>query len=618
MKRFLIAVLMFLPFPVLADTVESGHAKITSVSNWYTVADDLSYEHEVDAEIKTLTEQGARQEGKFPINYNRALSSVEILHAETIKANGQRLPVPESAITRQSGSIGQLTFKDLEIISIAFPDLTAGDSVHVRYRSRNKPLFPGYFFFSKLVLENFVVDKEDIRLEVPEQLALQIDKIGFAVDRDEVQQGRRFVQWSHRNPVAKKQENGQVDAILSQPHLMVTSLPSWNALAKAYMDRHVPQMEATEEISRLAKELTEGAASEREKARRIYDWVRKNIRYVAIYAGLEPWVPHKAREVLANRFGDCKDHAVLLDALLHAVGIESVPVMIISDLLNYQLPKVALPVFNHAISYLPGLDLYLDSTSVHTEFGRLPDADRGKMVLRGGLSETVDVTPVSKASERQLSRKTKIQVDDKGGARVETTVRMTGDFRDWYEQFRQGISAGKENVWAQNRLTSQNKRGTARLEFLPEENGWSGFRIRQTIENYLPEGEIGLLGFLHAEAGPMSTGTVTSVFEARVRNSSFACRAADIEDLVEITLPENIKFLRLPSSRAIDGDGVSLRVDYSRRDSSYEMNRRLVWNPGNSNSCSKHEWLAWLNPMRKIHTAVKSASLAFERDEAHQ
>ncbi len=39
-------------------------------------------------------------------------------------------------------------------------------------------------------------------------------------------------------------------------------------------------------------------------------------------------VPHKAVDILRNRYGDCKDHVALFGALLQAVGIRSEPVLL--------------------------------------------------------------------------------------------------------------------------------------------------------------------------------------------------------------------------------------------------------------------------------------------------
>lgn len=613
-KRLLLVLLLLVPAITWADTVESGHVKMTSFITRIKVADDFSYETENEIEYKVLTEQGARQDGKFPISYNRALTSVQIVQAETIKADGRRIPVPDSGIARQSGSLGQLTFKEMEIISLSFPDLAAGDSVHLRYRSENKALFPGYFSFTVNVNENLIWESVETELDVPESLGLHLDRRSFITARDEVKQGRRNLIWRYASPIVKKLELAQIDTLQEQPHIWISTFPSWKALAKAYMDRHAPQAEVTPEIASLAAELTQGATTEREKAQRIYDWVRKNIRYVAIYAGVEGWVPHQASAVLASRFGDCKDHAVLLDALLHAVGIESVPVLIQADLVNYRRSPIAIPFFNHAISYLPGLDLYLDSTSPFAEFGRLPEGDQGKPVLRAGLAMPLGTTPASKADERNARRNTQVRVDEKGDARIETTLWFSGDFRTWYAQFKQEIGNGKENTWAAQYMGNQKRRGRTRLEFLPEEDGRMGLKIRQTIENYLRDGDIGLLNFEHIYVGPASIFNVVDLFQTTSRQSDFSCTAVDIEDKVELVLPDNLKLLRLPRNQQIEGDGYTLQVSYAANEQRHEMNRHFRWEPGRAGACPKRQWYVWQQPMQKIRSAVTSGTLAYERN----
>ena len=620
MKKLLLCLLL-MPLLAWADTSEvseAGHEKMTHFIQRIRVAEDFTCETEVDAEYKVFTEQGARSNGRFPIQYNKAFSEIEIVSAETIKADGRHVPVPPSGIAHQSGSLGLYTQKDMEIIMLALPDFAAGDSARVVRRSHDKPMFPGSFSFAYAPVLNLVQDNTEIQLDVPEKMALQMDVTGFSKVQDEVTQGRRLLVWRYISVKTRNFEPQQTEVRISQPHVWVSSFASWDTMAKTYHELYLPQAIVTPEIAMLGKELTADANTDRDKAQRLYDWVRKNIRYVAIYAGLESWVPHPAGQVLADRFGDCKDHAVLLNTLLKAVGVEGLPVLIQADLTNYRLPEVAAPMqsFNHMISYLPGLDLYLDSTSVVTEFGYLPDQDQGKQVLRAGLDEAVGSTPLSKADNRQSKRITKIKINEDGSANVVTTLWFGGDFRGWYEQFYQERHNGKENLWATEQLTKQKKRGRATFKWLPEANGWRGFAITQTIENYLPESDIGLLDFDHAYVGGVSILPVLNLFETKIRNSSFNCMAMDINDTVEIGLPDSLKLLRLPRNRKLTSDAAQLQVDYSEKDGRYTMQRTFHWEPqsNSSGSCTKAEWIIWQPVMRQISSAVKSAVLAYERN----
>ena len=66
-------------------------------------------------------------------------------------------------------------------------------------------------------------------------------------------------------------------------------------------------------------------------------------------------MPHDADVVIANGYGDCKDHATLFAALLQAKGIASEPVLINANN-SYALPDApTLAQFNHLITWIPEL-----------------------------------------------------------------------------------------------------------------------------------------------------------------------------------------------------------------------------------------------------------------------
>ena len=62
----------------------------------------------------------------------------------------------------------------------------------------------------------------------------------------------------------------------------------------------------------------------------------------------------QAQAVLKNRYGDCKDHVVLLEALLAAVGIPSSAALVNSGN-AYSMPAIGVvSPLNHVITYVPG------------------------------------------------------------------------------------------------------------------------------------------------------------------------------------------------------------------------------------------------------------------------
>ena len=73
-------------------------------------------------------------------------------------------------------------------------------------------------------------------------------------------------------------------------------------------------------------------------------------------------MPNDPETVLARRYGDCKDAATLLMALLAAKAIEG-EAALVNTAPAYGLNEVpTVGTFNHVIVYLPQLDLYADPT----------------------------------------------------------------------------------------------------------------------------------------------------------------------------------------------------------------------------------------------------------------
>ena len=130
--------------------------------------------------------------------------------------------------------------------------------------------------------------------------------------------------------------------------------------------------------------LADAPADPRVRAAKLYDWVRDNVRYVAVEVGVGGWRPHEAHDVFAKRYGDCKDKANLLRTMLELAGIESH----LAELYSHDgVPRpFVLPNAghsNHAILavHLDGETILADPTTRTVPFGSLPVSDQGADVL---------------------------------------------------------------------------------------------------------------------------------------------------------------------------------------------------------------------------------------------
>ena len=80
-------------------------------------------------------------------------------------------------------------------------------------------------------------------------------------------------------------------------------------------------VDANDPIKQEVITLTAGKSSLLSKIQAIAGFVQHDIRYVAIELGIGGWQPHAAAEVFSHRYGDCKDKATLMHAMLHEIGV---------------------------------------------------------------------------------------------------------------------------------------------------------------------------------------------------------------------------------------------------------------------------------------------------------
>ncbi|MDE3109509.1 MAG: DUF3857 domain-containing protein, partial [Acidobacteriota bacterium] len=132
------------------------------------------------------------------------------------------------------------------------------------------------------------------------------------------------------------------------PALRAKSTGSWEEIGLWYDNLTKSRRDPTAEIQKKVAELTAGASGSLGKIRLLTEYMQRNIRYFAVEIGIGGYQPHTAAEVFAHQFGDCKDKATLLSAMLRAIGIESYYAIVDTDrgVVNSDYPSID---FNHVV-----------------------------------------------------------------------------------------------------------------------------------------------------------------------------------------------------------------------------------------------------------------------------
>jgi hypothetical protein len=170
-------------------------------------------------------------------------------------------------------------------------------------------------------------------------------------------------------------------------------------------------------------------ATKRRLVAAVYGFVVSQTRYVGLEFGIHGFKPYRVDDVLRRRFGDCKDKASLMHALLESLGIESRIVLLRMRRLG-RIPEApaSLAVFNHAILWVPDLDLWLDGTASWSGSRELPGEDRGATVLvvnPDGPPRFLSI-PDARAEENLTESRFEVSLASDGRATVRGASRVSG------------------------------------------------------------------------------------------------------------------------------------------------------------------------------------------------
>lgn len=220
----------------------------------------------------------------------------------------------------------------------------------------------------------------------------------------------------------------------------------WADVSRWATAMHDPAVVMDDNIAGKARDLTANAQTEFEKIRAIGAYVQ-NLQYISIDIGVghgNGYRPRSSSLVMSRGYGDCKDKANLMRAMLRALKIDAYPIAIYSGDPSFVREQWASPrQFNHCIIAVKVSDattgptiithaklgrlLIFDATDPYTPVGDLPDYLQGSLALiiagdNGGLSKMPITPPETDLLERNIDA----VISDTGEVKGKITERANG------------------------------------------------------------------------------------------------------------------------------------------------------------------------------------------------
>jgi transglutaminase-like putative cysteine protease/tetratricopeptide (TPR) repeat protein len=237
----------------------------------------------------------------------------------------------------------------------------------------------------------------------------------------------------------------QIDHVPSDvvlyPEIEFSNGTSWQQVATEYAHLSDEKLHSTEVEAFIAKIDVKGLKEE-DIVRRLVSTLHKYVRYTGVEFGQSSFIPQFPSETLKRKYGDCKDKATLLVAMLRSAGIAANLALLDAGPgrdINTDLP--GLGMFDHAIVYVPASashpELWIDATAQYSQVGTLPWMDYGRWALIvGDKDDPLKKIPAITATENIHRELRDFTFAEYGMANIVETDEETGpeeaDYRGYY------------------------------------------------------------------------------------------------------------------------------------------------------------------------------------------
>jgi hypothetical protein len=369
-----------------------------------TVKDNGDIEVRRRYACKLLRPEGRKEYGYAIVRFDNE-TKISFFRAWTILPDGSQLEVKEKEAGEQSLT-SYAVFSDVREKYLKFPEAIPGSVVGYEVVQKQRPqVFDDVWTFQDLV----PVRKSRYTLQLPAGWEFTAHWANHPEQPPQSLGPNQYV-WEVSDSAPIELEPEMPAWTIVEGHMVLKFFPrdpamrskttgSWNDIGQWYYGLIEPRRLATPEIKQKVAELTSGISDPLEKIRALASFAQRQIRYAAIEVGIGGHQPHAAGDVLAHRYGDCKDKATLLNTMLQEIGIESYNVMI-SPERGLIRPGFPLLLFGHSIIaiHLPdnvhspslyavvndpklGRLLFFDPTDEYTPLGYVPSNEQSNYAL---------------------------------------------------------------------------------------------------------------------------------------------------------------------------------------------------------------------------------------------
>lgn len=382
--------------------------------------------------FQPLTDAAAAEAREYAFGFESDSEAVQLRGAKIYRKTGQIDEAIESG-EGPTDNPSMAMYSSARAFYVHFPRLNPGDVVELQYRVEDvtaRNAFADYFGEVVYMQSAEPIARSEYVLITPKSRQFYFNKpqVQNLVQKVEEKGDSKVFHFLAENVPPLEVEPMQPAMTESLGHVHVSTYKSWDDMGRWYWGLVRDQFTADDEVRRRVAEITKGLTDEKAKVRAIYDFVVQKTRYVALEFGIHGFKPYRCQQIFARGFGDCKDKATLIVTMLKELGIPATIVIVRTGLRgDFETEPASLAPFDHAIAYVPSMNIYLDGTAEWTGSNELPAMDRGALALQvnEGKPKLVHL-PEPSAADSVSSKHIEATVGTDGSAQIDWKVEISG------------------------------------------------------------------------------------------------------------------------------------------------------------------------------------------------
>jgi transglutaminase-like putative cysteine protease len=390
---------------------------------------------------KVLSPAGVENWNDLSIDWAPWRSPKPSLNARVITADGKIYPLDAATITDSPASnTDDEIYTDERTLRAPLPAIAVGAVVETEIALKETLPFPEAGEVHWLTFQiHQPVQHFQLTLQAPKSIHLRfrMDHVqGLSPVHSEDTDKEQWTFEYGPTGARPESEPGLPRDVYAVPTVTFATGESWQHVAAAYA-RIVDAQIAGSDLGELVQRLTRDTDSAAQKTLALVDYINREIRYTGIEFDKASVLPHTPAETLQHKYGDCKDKATLLVAMLRAAGVPAdLALLNAGDRLDTAPDMPGMGAFDHAIVFLPGNPaVWIDATAETSRPGQLPADDQGRLALVVDTT-TTSLTPVpeSPSTDNVLYEERNVYLSDNGPARVVEVSRPRGTFEASYRR----------------------------------------------------------------------------------------------------------------------------------------------------------------------------------------